>query len=105
MNIFRPLGGTQHKIKPEHKWGIQIRSYSSLPSHSKVNLPALSPTMENGSIVSWEKKEGDKLSEGNTKVFKELIYDHKIVVLNNILWRISQYYTNECFPLVIFILI
>lgn len=29
-----------------------------------VNLPALSPTMENGSIVSWEKKEGDKLNEG-----------------------------------------
>ncbi|OWR51854.1 dihydrolipoyllysine-residue acetyltransferase component of pyruvate dehydrogenase complex, mitochondrial isoform X2 [Danaus plexippus] len=61
----KPLGVTQHKIKPEHKWGIQIRSYSSLPSHSKVNLPALSPTMENGSIVSWEKKEGDKLSEGD----------------------------------------
>ncbi|CAG9564642.1 unnamed protein product [Danaus chrysippus] len=61
----KPIGVTQHKIKPEHKWGIQIRSYSSLPSHSKVNLPALSPTMENGSIVSWEKKEGDKLSEGD----------------------------------------
>ncbi|XP_023937139.1 dihydrolipoyllysine-residue acetyltransferase component of pyruvate dehydrogenase complex, mitochondrial isoform X3 [Bicyclus anynana] len=47
------------------QWIIQIRHYSSLPSHSKVNLPALSPTMESGSIVSWEKKEGDKLSEGD----------------------------------------
>lgn len=27
-------------------------------------LPALSPTMELGTIVSWEKKEGDKLNEG-----------------------------------------
>ncbi|XP_045775213.1 dihydrolipoyllysine-residue acetyltransferase component of pyruvate dehydrogenase complex, mitochondrial isoform X4 [Maniola jurtina] len=42
-----------------------MRYYSSLPSHVKVNLPALSPTMESGSIVSWEKKEGDKLSEGD----------------------------------------
>ncbi|KAJ8956653.1 hypothetical protein NQ318_014007 [Aromia moschata] len=42
-----------------------IRRYSSLPSHHKVTLPALSPTMESGSIVSWEKKEGDKLNEGD----------------------------------------
>lgn len=44
------------------------RLYSSdadLPSHHKVNLPALSPTMEMGTIVSWEKKEGDKLNEGD----------------------------------------
>lgn len=36
-----------------------------LPSHTKVSLPALSPTMETGTIVSWEKKEGDKLNEGD----------------------------------------
>lgn len=28
-------------------------------------LPALSPTMELGTIISWEKKEGDKLNEGD----------------------------------------
>jgi pyruvate dehydrogenase E2 component (dihydrolipoamide acetyltransferase) len=38
---------------------------STLPSHIKVNLPALSPTMESGTIVSWQKKEGDKLEEGD----------------------------------------
>uniref|UniRef100_A0A914XZ02 Dihydrolipoamide acetyltransferase component of pyruvate dehydrogenase complex n=1 Tax=Panagrolaimus superbus TaxID=310955 RepID=A0A914XZ02_9BILA len=38
---------------------------TSLPSHIKVNLPALSPTMESGTIVSWQKKEGDKLEEGD----------------------------------------
>lgn len=32
---------------------------------TKVPLPALSPTMESGSIVSWDKKEGDQLSEGD----------------------------------------
>ncbi|KAK3743340.1 hypothetical protein QZH41_013906, partial [Actinostola sp. cb2023] len=36
-----------------------------LPPHTKVPLPALSPTMESGSIVSWEKHEGDELSEGD----------------------------------------
>lgn len=44
----------------------QRRLYSSdLPPHTKVNLPALSPTMEEGTLISWEKKEGDKLSEGD----------------------------------------
>ena len=46
----------------------QVRFFSSgeeLPSHTKVTLPALSPTMELGTIVSWEKKEGDKLNEGD----------------------------------------
>lgn len=42
-----------------------VRQYSDLPSHIKVSLPALSPTMEQGTIVSWEKKEGDKLNEGD----------------------------------------
>ncbi|XP_070143361.1 dihydrolipoyllysine-residue acetyltransferase component of pyruvate dehydrogenase complex, mitochondrial isoform X2 [Drosophila kikkawai] len=41
------------------------RAYASLPDHMRVPLPALSPTMERGSIVSWEKKEGDKLNEGD----------------------------------------
>ncbi|XP_015192928.2 dihydrolipoyllysine-residue acetyltransferase component of pyruvate dehydrogenase complex, mitochondrial isoform X1 [Lepisosteus oculatus] len=37
----------------------------SLPPHQKVVLPALSPTMQNGTIARWEKKEGDKISEGD----------------------------------------
>lgn len=32
---------------------------------TRVPLPALSPTMESGSIVSWDKKEGDRLNEGD----------------------------------------
>ncbi|XP_055714114.1 dihydrolipoyllysine-residue acetyltransferase component of pyruvate dehydrogenase complex, mitochondrial isoform X2 [Phlebotomus papatasi] len=48
-------------------WQMQsLRAYcSDLPSHVKVLLPALSPTMELGTIVSWEKKEGDRLNEGD----------------------------------------
>uniref|UniRef100_A0A1L8E0Y0 dihydrolipoyllysine-residue acetyltransferase n=1 Tax=Nyssomyia neivai TaxID=330878 RepID=A0A1L8E0Y0_9DIPT len=48
-------------------WQMQsLRGYcADVPSHTKVLLPALSPTMEMGTIVSWEKKEGDKLNEGD----------------------------------------
>ncbi|KRT79313.1 hypothetical protein AMK59_8342 [Oryctes borbonicus] len=42
-----------------------VRYYADLPSHIKVPLPALSPTMEEGTLVSWAKKEGDKLNEGD----------------------------------------
>lgn len=30
-----------------------------------MKLPALSPTMDTGMIVSWEKEVGDELSEGD----------------------------------------
>ncbi|KAJ8275922.1 hypothetical protein COCON_G00076740 [Conger conger] len=37
----------------------------SLPPHQKVELPALSPTMQMGTLARWEKKEGEKISEGD----------------------------------------
>ena len=40
-------------------------SEANLPKHTRVVLPALSPTMELGTIISWEKKEGDQLHEGD----------------------------------------
>ena len=40
-------------------------SVTGLPEHIKVLLPALSPTMERGTIVRWTKEEGDQLSEGD----------------------------------------
>ncbi|XP_031850010.1 dihydrolipoamide S-acetyltransferase muc isoform X2 [Nomia melanderi] len=46
-------------------WKQQYRFYADYPDHVKVQLPALSPTMETGTIVSWQKKEGDKLNEGD----------------------------------------
>lgn len=43
------------------------RSFASnaYPEHTIVGLPALSPTMESGTIKAWEKREGDKLEEGD----------------------------------------
>lgn len=42
-----------------HENGQVRRWYSSYPDHTTVALPALSPTMELGTIISWEKKEGE----------------------------------------------
>lgn len=51
---------------PLVQWRPQVRRYATdYPPHTRVNLPALSPTMEMGTIISWEKKEGDKLNEGD----------------------------------------
>ncbi|CAK9295361.1 unnamed protein product, partial [Gordionus sp. m RMFG-2023] len=37
----------------------------NLPHHIKITLPALSPTMDKGTLAKWEKKEGDPVSEGD----------------------------------------
>lgn len=39
-------------------------SFSSLPDHEVVGMPALSPTMDAGSIATWNVKEGDFFSAG-----------------------------------------
>lgn len=45
---------------------VGFRSFSSdMPPHKRVTLPALSPTMDHGTVVSWQKQEGDQLSEGD----------------------------------------
>jgi len=38
---------------------------ANLPAHTKIRLPALSPTMETGTIAKWAKKEGDQILEGD----------------------------------------
>eukprot|EP01041_Mallomonas_annulata_P001287 gene1287-2485_t len=40
------------------------KSLSTLPSHILVPMPALSPTMESGSIAKWLMKEGEKFQPG-----------------------------------------
>lgn len=35
------------------------------PPHTKLPMPALSPTMTTGTIASWKRKEGDKISAGD----------------------------------------
>ena len=40
-------------------------STGSLPEHTKIRLPALSPTMEQGTLAKWAKNEGDHILEGD----------------------------------------
>ncbi|KAH1085210.1 hypothetical protein AAZX31_07G033300 [Glycine max] len=39
-------------------------SASDLPPHQEIGMPSLSPTMTEGNIARWLKKEGDKISPG-----------------------------------------
>merc|ERR1740117_1176327 len=41
-----------------------VRNFSNLPYHVKLEMPNLSPTMEKGNISTWTKKVGDKVMPG-----------------------------------------
>ncbi|KAJ4979251.1 hypothetical protein NE237_010031 [Protea cynaroides] len=45
--------------------GIRNFSSSELPPHAVLGMPALSPTMNQGNIAKWLKKEGDKIEVGD----------------------------------------
>lgn len=45
--------------------GFRLMSDVARPAHTQVALPALSPTMETGTIVSWEVKEGEEVADGD----------------------------------------
>jgi pyruvate dehydrogenase E2 component (dihydrolipoamide acetyltransferase) len=62
-NVGKPQQILSSRVPRFYKF--QAYSSGSFPTHTKVNLPALSPTMESGTVVSWQKKEGDKLEEGD----------------------------------------
>ncbi|CEP62128.1 dihydrolipoyllysine-residue acetyltransferase LALA0_S04e08482g [Lachancea lanzarotensis] len=43
---------------------LQLRAYASYPPHTVIGMPALSPTMTQGSLAVWSKKVGDSLEPG-----------------------------------------
>ena len=43
----------------------QLRGFADLPAHSELAMPSLSPTMSQGNIVDWKKKEGDAIQPGD----------------------------------------
>ncbi|KAH3671139.1 hypothetical protein OGAPHI_000850 [Ogataea philodendri] len=50
---------------PVLRFAALTRFYSSkFPEHTVIGMPALSPTMTQGSLVKWHKKVGDALSPG-----------------------------------------
>ncbi|KAH0623327.1 hypothetical protein JD844_031543 [Phrynosoma platyrhinos] len=60
-----PLLLLARKAAPPQAASVPARHWCSHPPHQKVPLPALSPTMQMGTIARWEKKEGDKINEGD----------------------------------------
>jgi pyruvate dehydrogenase E2 component (dihydrolipoamide acetyltransferase) len=44
---------------------ILFRNLFNFSSVIKLEMPALSPTMSEGNIISWTKKEGDKVKVGD----------------------------------------
>lgn len=50
--------------------GFAQRWASTYPRHEIVGMPSLSPTMEAGTIASWNLKEGDSFGAGDGKNFK-----------------------------------
>lgn len=51
-------------VLPLTRRGVVLSRYFSYPTHIVVPMPALSPTMEAGSIAKWLKKEGEKFEPG-----------------------------------------
>ncbi|XP_047330314.1 dihydrolipoyllysine-residue acetyltransferase component 1 of pyruvate dehydrogenase complex, mitochondrial isoform X2 [Impatiens glandulifera] len=45
--------------------GFRYFSSADAPSHAVIGMPALSPTMNQGNIAKWTKKEGDKINVGD----------------------------------------
>lgn len=54
-----------HQSKPAAASTVFRAWFSSYPSHEVVGLPALSPTMETGTIASWNMEEGDTFGPGD----------------------------------------
>ncbi|XP_005987293.1 dihydrolipoyllysine-residue acetyltransferase component of pyruvate dehydrogenase complex, mitochondrial [Latimeria chalumnae] len=72
MGRARPLWCGSGLGASQRGWDLSSRTAAAtgrrwygLPPHEKVSLPALSPTMQVGTIARWEKKEGDKINEGD----------------------------------------
>lgn len=59
------LTGVQYKLSNLKPW-TGVKHYSTAdPLHAVLDMPALSPTMSQGNIAKWRKKEGDKIEVGD----------------------------------------
>ena len=60
-----PIGPVQARMNNNTVFGRYRRWMSSLPDYERLSMPALSPTMSQGNIVAWKKKEGDPVQPGD----------------------------------------
>ncbi|KAL9236553.1 hypothetical protein vseg_011207 [Gypsophila vaccaria] len=66
-DVTAPLFRYHHVHAPPIKsfFGLLRFSSSSEPLYTVLEMPALSPTMNQGNIAKWRKKEGDKIAVGD----------------------------------------
>lgn len=55
-----------HHRRPHRVAAVSVRGLSSYPPHTVFDMPALSPTMESGSIAKWNVGVGDSFSAGES---------------------------------------
>ncbi|XP_077235904.1 dihydrolipoamide acetyltransferase, long form protein [Tasmannia lanceolata] len=63
LSLFNGVG--RSPLADKLKIGVRSFSSAELPSHIVLEMPALSPTMNQGNIAKWRKKEGDKIEVGD----------------------------------------
>ncbi|EOY27164.1 Dihydrolipoamide acetyltransferase, long form protein isoform 1 [Theobroma cacao] len=67
MRLGSPVGGLLYGRELTCSQVQSRRGYASnagLPPHQEIGMPSLSPTMTEGNIARWLKKEGDKVTPG-----------------------------------------
>eukprot|EP01080_Neovahlkampfia_damariscottae_P005588 gene5588-9404_t len=65
--------------KKNLKKNLQVRRYTEKVPHLKIDMPALSPTMTEGTIANWLVKEGDSVQAGDA--IAEIQTDKAVVPL------------------------
>lgn len=63
--LFSAFDGVHDQSKLKLLSGIRCYSSAEPPAHIVIEMPALSPTMSQGNIARWRKKEGDKIEVGD----------------------------------------
>ncbi|KAL9268049.1 hypothetical protein AKJ16_DCAP21633 [Drosera capensis] len=87
QNVPATFGGSDIKEASSDTQDVEIKdpgriSTSELPPHIVLGMPALSPTMNQGNIAMWRKKEGEKVSDACTVVPKRLGFAFVPMVLS-----------------------
>ncbi|CAH9111404.1 unnamed protein product [Cuscuta europaea] len=63
--MFNGVDHNSSKLMVRLPSGVRCFSSAENPLHTVLTMPALSPTMNQGNIVKWRKKEGDKIEAGD----------------------------------------
>ncbi|GAB5368059.1 hypothetical protein AAMO2058_001285300 [Amorphochlora amoebiformis] len=61
---------------------VSVRLFSSLPDYTELPMPALSPTMEVGTVSKWQKAEGDVINAGD--VLADVETDKAVVAFESV---------------------